>query len=82
MGCCNKRSRSPSNRVSVDSVENEVDLLVVYIVCRICGTMKTVRYNLAKAFVTLPCEDCNQRNFKVLRQPPTPIQLKKLVITR
>jgi len=77
MGCQGCRKRSIVNsRVAPES--SGIEFPIVYVICRHCGALRAMRFNLATQFVKLECEECNHKMFHVLKQAPTPEVLKKL----
>lgn len=83
MACrkCLKRrkvNRGIPPRVSEEALD--IEFPIVYVVCRNCGALRTMRFNIATQFVKQECEQCNNLLFHVMKQAPSPELLKKLII--
>jgi hypothetical protein len=82
MGCqgCRRSKNLNSTQPNNTTTLSAIDMPIVYVVCRGCGTLRAMRFNLATQFVKTKCEICGKLLFFLLKQPPTPETLKRLLI--
>jgi translation initiation factor 2 beta subunit (eIF-2beta)/eIF-5 len=81
MGCCRK-SRKPQQKLTSKEVTSTMEEVspIVYVLCRHCGLMVTLRLNLAADLMKLACKTCGNKRFHTMKTIPSPEVLRKLII--